>query len=82
MFNFCVETGGLNVVNEKIKINYDSFNQCLEKLARILSTIEAEGNYRSTIDLFKKYNNKSDFVNHLTRDIKEIPTEIWPNYVV
>lgn len=80
--NFLAEKGIIKYQNEKIIINLDNFLKSIEELARIVLTIQAEGDYNRAGEILEKYGKMKPEIQKVIDNLKDIPRDIDTEYAI
>lgn len=78
--NFLKEKGSVRYENSKVKIDISKLLEDVEELARIVLTIQAEGNYDEASKLIEKYARLDSETLKLLNRIKNVPRDIDTSY--
>lgn len=80
--NFLEEKGVIKYQKGKITLDLTKFLPAVEELARIVLTIEAEGDYKGAGDLLEKYGKMKDETKKIIEKLKDIPRDIDTEYAI
>ncbi len=80
--NYLAENGIIKYQNEKIIINLDNFLKSIEELARIVLTIQAEGDYNRAGEILEKYGKMKPEIQKVIDNLKDIPRDIDTEYAI
>ncbi|MCX7908559.1 MAG: peptidase [Ignavibacteria bacterium] len=80
--NFLEEKGVITYNNGKIKINLTTFIPAIEELAKIVLTIQAEGDYSKAGELLEKYGKMKPETQKIIQSLKDIPRDIDTEYSI
>ena len=82
--NFLMEKGGIeyNPQTGRYRINFNRIDDAITQLTQELLTIQATGNYQRAKQLEDKYAGTPDFVRHSLNQLKDLPIDLIPRYVI
>ncbi len=82
--NYLMEKGGIeyNSKTGRYRINFDKIDEGITQLADELLTIEATGDYARAKKLEAKYAGTPDFVQKSLDQLKDLPIDLVPKYVI
>lgn len=79
-FNFLRSNGAIELVDGKFKINNEIFMQKVAELAKIVLTLEAEGDYAGATDLIAKYGHENKEIEDAIAKLSKIPRDLDTKY--
>ena len=80
-FNFLREAGAIDKNEDgKFVINEDVFFEKAGKLANLILTTEAEGNYEKAKEILKKYGKVTEEIKQTIENLSDIPRDIDTSY--
>lgn len=80
-FNYLMEKGAFKRTKEgKLTLNRRKVMPALTDLARMLLTIEAEGDYNAAKALIDKYRQMTPVMQEMIENLQHVPVDIKPNY--
>lgn len=82
IYNFLLEKGGYEYDrnSQTVRVNYDNIYDSVRELARLLLTIQAQGDYDAARDLINSYGSMTETMKALTAKLEGIPIDIKPVY--
>lgn len=82
IYNFLLEKGGYEYDRETrtVRVNYDHIYDSVKELARLLLTIQAQGDYQAARELIDTYGSMTETMKDLTAKLEGIPIDIKPVY--
>ncbi len=82
--NFLMEKGGIEYdpANGRYRINFKKIDDAITELTRELLTIQATGDYQRAKRLEEKYAGTPDFVQRSLDQLKDLPIDLIPKYVI
>lgn len=78
--NFLTEKGAIQFKGSKVFLNDKIFMDKIEELARIVLTIQAEGNYQAALELLEKYGKMNDNIRNILKKLNSVPRDINTTY--
>jgi hypothetical protein len=82
--NYLLKEGAISVDPEsgKFTVHFDRIEEAITSLARILLTLEAEGDYEGSRQFLEAYGQVTPVILESLDKLKDLPTDIRPIYTV
>lgn len=78
--NYLAEKGAILFQNDKVKVDDTIFMDKIEELARLVLTIQAEGNYKAATELVDKYGKMNDKIKSILKKLESVPRDLNTTY--
>jgi hypothetical protein len=84
IYNYILENGGFQYDDNtgKVKVNFEKISTAVKKLAEIILTIQAAGDYNGAKNLIANYVVNSETMEKLRNKLVHLPVDIKPVYQI
>lgn len=84
IYNYILDNGGFHYDDQtgKVKVNFEKISSAVKKLAEIILTIQAAGDYNGAKNLIANYVVNSETMEKLRNKLVHLPVDIKPVYQI